>query len=217
MISPTPNMIAEKVGPVGRLIFNKPQKHNATSTDMWEAIPVILDEFEKDPAIRVVVVTGAGDKAFVSGADISQFEKVRNNADAQGQYDKLTSAGRASQEISPLPSMWTLPSIAAAKLERDGKLSADIVWGGNYFGIVDLTGSGLRISPDNGTELSRMGLLVRDQLNSSQRIQHPTEAHINNLNFVTFWHEPTIEGAFYKNVHVFSAGQLDRSPGGTGT
>ena len=45
----------------------------------------------------------------------------------------------------------------------------------------------------------------------------PTEAHINNLNFITFWHEPTIEGAFYKNVHVFSAGQLDRSPGGTGT
>ncbi len=48
-------------------------------------------------------------------------------------------------------------------------------------------------------------------------IQHPTAGHINNFNFVTFWHEPTIEGAFYKNVHVFSAGQLDRSPGGTGT
>jgi len=46
--SPTPNMIAEKAGPVGKLVFNKPQKHNATSTDMWEAIPVILDEFEKD-------------------------------------------------------------------------------------------------------------------------------------------------------------------------
>ena len=45
--SPTPNMIAEKAGPVGRLVFNKPQKHNATSSDMWEAIPVILDEFEK--------------------------------------------------------------------------------------------------------------------------------------------------------------------------
>ena len=69
-ISPTPNMIAEKAGPVGRLVFNKPQKHNATSTDMWEAIPVILDEFEKDPAIRVVVVTGAGDKAFCAGADL---------------------------------------------------------------------------------------------------------------------------------------------------
>ena len=83
--SPTPNMIAEKAGAVGRLVFNKPAKHNATSTDMWEAIPVILDEFEKDPAIRVVVVTGAGDKAFVSGADISEFEKARNTPE-QGEH-----------------------------------------------------------------------------------------------------------------------------------
>ncbi|MEA2808370.1 MAG: hypothetical protein QOJ17_2511, partial [Rhodospirillaceae bacterium] len=43
MISPTPNMIAEKNGPVGRLVFNKPAKRNATSSDMWEAIPVIMD------------------------------------------------------------------------------------------------------------------------------------------------------------------------------
>ena len=84
--SPTPNMIAEKVGPVGRLVFNKPHKHNATSTDMWEAIPVILDEFEKDPAIRVVVVTGAGDKAFVSGADISRFEDERASMEAVRKY-----------------------------------------------------------------------------------------------------------------------------------
>jgi enoyl-CoA hydratase len=93
-ISPTPNMIAEKIGPVGKLIFNKPQKHNATSTDMWEAIPVILDEFEKDPAIRVVVVTGAGDKAFVSGADISEFEKARNTPEQVAYYDKIGELAR---------------------------------------------------------------------------------------------------------------------------
>lgn len=89
MISPTPNMIAEKAGPVGRLVFNKPQRHNATSSDMWEAIPVILDEFENDPAIRVVVVTGAGDKAFVSGADISEFEKARSTPEQVARYDKI--------------------------------------------------------------------------------------------------------------------------------
>lgn len=89
MISPTPNMIAEKDGPIGRLIFNKPAKHNATSSDMWEAIPVILDDFEKDPAIRVVVVTGAGDKAFVSGADISEFEKARSTPEQVARYDKI--------------------------------------------------------------------------------------------------------------------------------
>ena len=89
MISPTPNMIAEKHGPVGKLIFNKPAKRNATSSDMWEAIPVIMDEFEKDPAIRVVVVTGAGDQAFVSGADISEFEKARSTPEQVAYYDKI--------------------------------------------------------------------------------------------------------------------------------
>jgi enoyl-CoA hydratase len=88
-ISPTPNMIAEKSGPVGRIVFNKPAKHNATSSDMWEAIPVILDDFEKDPAIRVVVVSGAGDKAFVSGADISEFEKARSTPEQVARYDKI--------------------------------------------------------------------------------------------------------------------------------
>ena len=95
MISPTPNMIAEKMGPVGKLIFNKPAKHNATSTDMWEAIPVIIDEFEKDPAIRVVVVTGAGDKAFVSGADISEFEKARSTPEQVAYYDKIGEVANA--------------------------------------------------------------------------------------------------------------------------
>jgi proline racemase len=122
--------------------------------------------------------------------------------------------------------LWTrfenVPAYVAAQdvpvhLPGYGDLKADIVWGGNYFGIVDLTPCNLRISPENGSELSRLGLLVRDQINAKMRIQHPTQAHVNNLNYVTFWHSPTIEGAFYKNVHVFSAGQLDRSPGGTGT
>ena len=92
--SPTPNMIAEKVGPVGKLIFNKPAKRNATSSDMWEAIPVIIDEFEKDPAIRVVVVTGAGDQAFVSGADISEFKEKRANEEAAAAYSKVSEAAR---------------------------------------------------------------------------------------------------------------------------
>lgn len=98
-----------------------------------------------------------------------------------------------------------------------GDVKADIVWGGNYFGIINLSETTLRICPENGKELIDMGLAARDQINDKYKIQHPTEAHINDLNYITFWHQPTIEGAMYKNVHVFSAGQLDRSPGGTGT
>jgi len=98
-----------------------------------------------------------------------------------------------------------------------GRLSADIAWGGNYFGIIDIRGKGLEISPDNGTRLSQLGIAAREILRDKIKLQHPTQSHVRNLNFVTLWHEGRLPGTFYKNVHVFSAGQLDRSPGGTGT
>ena len=80
---------------VGRVVFNQPEKRNAMSVDMWGGLGQALDLFADDPRVRCVVLQGAGDKAFVSGADISQFEKNRANADAQQEYDRLTSAGRA--------------------------------------------------------------------------------------------------------------------------
>ena len=72
---------------------------------MWEAIPVILDEFEKDPAIRVVVVTGAGDKAFVSGADISEFEKARNTPEQVAYYDKIGEVANARLDKCSKPTI----------------------------------------------------------------------------------------------------------------
>jgi enoyl-CoA hydratase len=92
MISPSERMIAQKDGAIGWMIFNNPERRNALSLDMWQAMPVILEEFERDPAIRVVVLKGAGDRAFVSGADISQFEKQRSSAESIAQYDKIAEA-----------------------------------------------------------------------------------------------------------------------------
>ncbi len=88
---------------VGLIIFNQPAKRNAMSVDMWTGLGEILNEFQEDSAVRVVILTGAGHKAFVSGADISQFEKQRSNADAQVEYDRLTSAGRAQLAAFPKP------------------------------------------------------------------------------------------------------------------
>jgi enoyl-CoA hydratase len=80
MISPTERMIAEIDGSIGWMVFNNPGKLNAMAPDMWAAIPTILDHYEKDPAVRVVVLKGTGDKAFISGADINRFEERLGSA-----------------------------------------------------------------------------------------------------------------------------------------
>jgi enoyl-CoA hydratase/carnithine racemase len=71
-----------KTGGIGHLIFDNPARRNAVSRDMVRQVPDVLADFESDPDIRVVVVSGAGDKSFISGADISEFEKTRANAQA---------------------------------------------------------------------------------------------------------------------------------------
>src|SRR4249920_1523140 len=90
----TTKMIAEKEGAVGRIIFNNPARHNAVSLDMWQAVAQIMDDFEKDDRVRVIVVTGAGGKAFVSGADISEFKEKRANEEAAAAYSKISEAAR---------------------------------------------------------------------------------------------------------------------------
>lgn len=91
----TDKMIGRKEGFVGQLIFNNPERRNAVSREMWEAIGPILDEFELDPAIRVIVVSGAGEKAFVSGADISEFDKYR---DSRADFLAKGSAGDTARD-----------------------------------------------------------------------------------------------------------------------
>ncbi len=87
----TERIIAEIQGPVGWLVFNNPAKRNAISIDMWEAIPKVFDRFEQDPEIRVIVLRGEGDKAFVSGADVSQYEKQRSSAEGIQYYEEIAS------------------------------------------------------------------------------------------------------------------------------
>ena len=90
----TSKMLAEKDGAVGRIIFNNPARHNAVSLDMWQAVAQIMDDFEADPGVRVIVVTGAGGKAFVSGADISEFKEKRANEEAAAAYSKVSEQAR---------------------------------------------------------------------------------------------------------------------------
>jgi enoyl-CoA hydratase len=90
---------------VGVITFNNPEKRNAMSLDMWEGLGSALIELRDDPDVRVVILVGAGDKAFVSGADISQFEKTRHNAEASEEYSRRSEAQRALLANYPKPSI----------------------------------------------------------------------------------------------------------------
>ncbi len=85
-------LLTRKDGALGWIVFSNPAKHNAVSDAMWAAFPQAMRAFDADPEVRAIVVTGEGEKAFISGADISQFEKVRASADAQASYNAAVEA-----------------------------------------------------------------------------------------------------------------------------
>ena len=88
----TTKLLLEKDGALGWIIFNQPEKRNAVSQEMWQAMAEYIDEVEKDDAIRVVILRGAGDH-FVSGADISQFKDRRKNAADEAEYRRISGRG----------------------------------------------------------------------------------------------------------------------------
>jgi len=90
---------------VGIVTFNNPQKRNAMSIEMWEGLGQALTELRDDDDVRVVILRGAGDKAFMSGADISQFEKNRHNAEASEEYNRKSDAQRALLANYPKPTI----------------------------------------------------------------------------------------------------------------
>jgi enoyl-CoA hydratase len=80
-------ILVEKRDGVGRLTFNNPARHNAMSRGMWEQGGAALADFARDPGVRAVLLTGAGNRAFVAGADISRFESERASVAAIEAYD----------------------------------------------------------------------------------------------------------------------------------
>ena len=87
--SPTDRVLVRLEGAALHITFNNPARHNALSVDMWAAVPPLMRQAENDERVRIVVFSGAGDKAFVSGADISQFEDQRAAHDAVARYEVL--------------------------------------------------------------------------------------------------------------------------------
>jgi enoyl-CoA hydratase len=88
-VSPTERVKAWFDNGALHIRFNNPAKHNALSVDMWEAVPQLLQQAEANDAVRMVVFSGEGEKAFVSGADISQFEDLRAAKEAVKKYELM--------------------------------------------------------------------------------------------------------------------------------
>ena len=101
----TDKIITEKSGDIARIIFNQPEKRNAVSLEMWEAVEAALDAFEVDPEVRILILSGAGGKAFVSGADISKFESERASEEGVARYNATTKRVYDKLEAFPKPTI----------------------------------------------------------------------------------------------------------------
>ena len=104
-MSGTPKLLMEKDGPIGWIIFNQPEKRNAVSQEMWELMPQYVKELAADDDIRVVVLRGAGEQAFVAGADISQFKDRRRNMADEEEYGRISARGQEALTTLAKPLM----------------------------------------------------------------------------------------------------------------
>jgi enoyl-CoA hydratase/carnithine racemase len=85
-------ILLERAGAVATVVLNRPQSHNAITLDMYRELPGLLAGLDADPQVKVVVVRGAGRKAFASGADISEFERERGDAESARRYNEHVAA-----------------------------------------------------------------------------------------------------------------------------
>lgn len=93
-------------GPVMTVTFDRPAQHNALTFAMYDALYQACERADGDDAVKVMVLRGAGDRAFASGTDISVFNDFRDGADGIGYEQRLTSVVNRLEDV-------TVPTVAA--------------------------------------------------------------------------------------------------------
>ena len=126
----TEKLLAHKEGGIGWITFNNPARHNAVSMSMWESVPRVLEAFGNDPDIRLVVLKGAGDKAFISGADISEFKEKRASKEAAEAYNVAGEAAHKALQEFPKPTIamirgYCIGGGCAVAIDCDIRIAAD--------------------------------------------------------------------------------------------
>ena len=101
----TDKILTRRDGAVAHVVFNNPERHNAMSFEMWEATARAMEDFARDDSVRVAVLSGAGGKAFVSGADISRFGDERASEDGIAKYNAMTERAYAAIHNFPKPTV----------------------------------------------------------------------------------------------------------------
>ncbi len=104
-ISTSDRILAEIDGATGWITVNNPERRNAISEDMLVAMCGVLENFANNPQVRVILLTGAGDKSFIAGADISEFAKQRSSADAAAAYAAKLEEARCRLDESSKPTI----------------------------------------------------------------------------------------------------------------
>jgi len=143
-------------GDVATITLNRPEKHNAITVAMWEALPGVLAPLAADAAVRAVVVRGAGEEAFASGADISEFGRVRNGAPSARAYSALVAAAERALADFPKPAIAMVHGFCVGGgLEL--ALACDLRWTSpsGRFGITAAR-LGIVYSPDATRRLARL-------------------------------------------------------------
>ena len=90
MHSSVEHLYLEKQGAVATIFFNRPEKRNAFTLDMWKKIPLLLEEAENDSRIKVLILRSVDDQAFAAGADITEFKTLRSNAEGARKYNAIS-------------------------------------------------------------------------------------------------------------------------------
>jgi enoyl-CoA hydratase/carnithine racemase len=98
-------ILVERDDSIATVVLNKPGSHNAISLSMYQRIPEVFSALDADPAVKVVVVRGAGTRSFASGADISEFEEVRGNSAAAKAYNEHVAAAEHAVERITKPTI----------------------------------------------------------------------------------------------------------------
>ena len=99
------DLLIERAGAIATLVLNRPQSHNAINMAMYTELPGLISALDDDPTVKVVIVRGAGEKSFASGADISEFQEHRSNAAKAKNYNERVAAAEQAIESLKKPTI----------------------------------------------------------------------------------------------------------------